>query len=117
MLWRMFCAQHNVPLETLPSSLSKELKRKWQQLKKSGDKAALESFQEQKLRQRDAWQFIYQQTVKVLGHEPKQHRVHVEMQGPGRGICAWLGCGSDPRPSIARATGNAGPGSRDLRRA
>ena len=57
---------------------------KWQQLKKSGDKAALESFQEQKLRQRDAWQFIYQQTVKVLGHEPKQHRVHVEMQGPGR---------------------------------
>ena len=35
MLWRMFCAQHNVPLETLPSSLSKELKRKWQQLKKS----------------------------------------------------------------------------------
>jgi len=35
MLWRMFCAQHSVPLETLPSSLSKELKRKWQQLKKS----------------------------------------------------------------------------------
>ncbi|MDT5122430.1 MAG: hypothetical protein QOC96_1912 [Acidobacteriota bacterium] len=35
MLWRMFCAQHDVPLETLPSNLSKELKRKWQQLKKS----------------------------------------------------------------------------------
>jgi CheY-like chemotaxis protein len=35
MLWRMFCAQNNVPLETLPSSLSRELKKKWQQLKKT----------------------------------------------------------------------------------
>lgn len=35
MLWRMFCAQNNVALETLPSSLSKELRRKWQQLKKT----------------------------------------------------------------------------------
>lgn len=34
MLWRMFCAENNLPLETLPSSLSRELKRKWQQLKK-----------------------------------------------------------------------------------
>jgi len=34
MLWRMFCAENNVPLETLPSSLSRELKKKWQQLKK-----------------------------------------------------------------------------------
>lgn len=35
MLWRMFCAKNNVPLETLPSSLSRELKKKWQQLKKT----------------------------------------------------------------------------------
>jgi len=34
MLWRMFCAENNVPLETMPSSLSRELKKKWQQLKK-----------------------------------------------------------------------------------
>ncbi|MDT4896320.1 MAG: hypothetical protein QOH25_1397 [Acidobacteriota bacterium] len=34
MLWRMFCAENNVPLETLPSSLGRELKKKWQQLKK-----------------------------------------------------------------------------------
>jgi len=35
MLWRMFCAHNNVPIETLPSSLSRELKKKWQQLKKT----------------------------------------------------------------------------------
>jgi CheY-like chemotaxis protein len=34
MLWRMFCAQNNVPIETLPSTMSKELQKKWQQLKK-----------------------------------------------------------------------------------
>ena len=35
MLWRMFCAENNIPLETLPSSLSKELNKRWQQLKKA----------------------------------------------------------------------------------
>ncbi|HKR01900.1 MAG TPA: response regulator [Pyrinomonadaceae bacterium] len=35
MLWRMFCAENNVPLETLPSSLPRELKKRWQQLKKT----------------------------------------------------------------------------------
>jgi CheY-like chemotaxis protein len=34
MLWRMFCAENNIPLETLPSSLGRELKKKWQRLKK-----------------------------------------------------------------------------------
>jgi CheY-like chemotaxis protein len=34
MLWRMFCAENTLSLETLPSTLSRELKRKWQQLKK-----------------------------------------------------------------------------------
>jgi hypothetical protein len=57
---------------------------KWQQLKKSGDAAALASYQEQVLSQRDAWQFINQLTVKVLSHKPKQSQVNVEMQGPGR---------------------------------
>ena len=60
------------------------LLRTWQRLKKSGDKSALESFQEGKLRQRDAWQFIYRLTVKVVGHNPKTRQVYVEMQGPGR---------------------------------
>jgi CheY-like chemotaxis protein len=35
MLWRMFCANNNIPIETLPSSLSRDLKKKWQQLKKT----------------------------------------------------------------------------------
>jgi CheY-like chemotaxis protein len=35
MLWRMFCAENDLSIETLPSSLSRELKRKWQQLKKT----------------------------------------------------------------------------------
>lgn len=35
MLWRMFCANNNISIETLPSSLSRELKKKWQQLKKT----------------------------------------------------------------------------------
>ena len=34
MLWRMFCTENDVPLETMPSSLSRELKKKWQLLKK-----------------------------------------------------------------------------------
>ena len=34
MLWRMFCAENGVPLETLPSSLGRELKKKWERLKK-----------------------------------------------------------------------------------
>jgi twitching motility two-component system response regulator PilH len=35
MLWRMFCAENNLSIETLPSSLPRELKKKWQQLKKT----------------------------------------------------------------------------------
>jgi CheY-like chemotaxis protein len=34
MLWRMFCAENNVPLETLPSSLGRDLRKKWERLKK-----------------------------------------------------------------------------------
>lgn len=35
MLWRMFCAENNISVDMLPSQLSRELKRKWQQLKRT----------------------------------------------------------------------------------
>jgi hypothetical protein len=33
MLWRMFCAQNQVPVETLPSDLTGETKDKWEKVK------------------------------------------------------------------------------------
>lgn len=33
ILWRTFCAEHNIPVETLPGDLSGEAKEKWGQLK------------------------------------------------------------------------------------
>ncbi len=33
MLWRMFCADNNVPVETLPSDLKGETKDKWEKIK------------------------------------------------------------------------------------
>ena len=33
VLWRMFCAANDVPVETLPSELNSELKKRWQMLK------------------------------------------------------------------------------------
>jgi CheY-like chemotaxis protein len=35
MLWRLFCAENNVAVETLPSELGRELKKAWSQLKKN----------------------------------------------------------------------------------
>lgn len=35
MLWRMFCAESNIPIETLPSELEREQKKRWEQLKKN----------------------------------------------------------------------------------
>lgn len=35
VLWRHFCEQNNVPVETLPSQLDGELKEKWDELKAS----------------------------------------------------------------------------------
>lgn len=35
ILWRHFCQQHNVPVESLPSQLDGELKEKWEELKAS----------------------------------------------------------------------------------
>jgi hypothetical protein len=33
MLWRMFCAENGVAVETLPSDLTGETKEKWEKLK------------------------------------------------------------------------------------
>jgi hypothetical protein len=33
VLWRHFCAQNNVPVDTLPSQLNDELKAKWEKMK------------------------------------------------------------------------------------
>ncbi|HKP73437.1 MAG TPA: hypothetical protein VJT82_10900 [Pyrinomonadaceae bacterium] len=33
MLWRMFCAENDVPVETLPGDLTGDTKRKWEEMK------------------------------------------------------------------------------------
>lgn len=33
LLWRQFCAQNGVPVETLPGDLKGEVKEKWEELK------------------------------------------------------------------------------------
>ena len=33
LLWRHFCKQNNIPVETLPSQLSNDQKEKWDELK------------------------------------------------------------------------------------
>jgi hypothetical protein len=33
MLWRTFCAENGVPVETLPSDLTGEIREKWERLK------------------------------------------------------------------------------------
>lgn len=33
ILWRHFCKENNLPVETLPSQLSGEMKDKWDELK------------------------------------------------------------------------------------
>lgn len=35
VLWRHFCAQNSIPVETLPSQLDGEQKEKWEELKAS----------------------------------------------------------------------------------
>src|SRR5271163_4059785 len=56
----------------------------WHKLKKSGDAAALTAYQDQELHARNAWQFTNPLTVKILGYDPKNNQVHVEMLTPGR---------------------------------
>lgn len=33
MLWRVFCEQNNIPVETLPSDLEGENRERWEKLK------------------------------------------------------------------------------------
>jgi hypothetical protein len=33
VLWRQFCAQHNIPVDTLPSQLENEQKDLWEAMK------------------------------------------------------------------------------------
>jgi hypothetical protein len=35
LLWRHFCEQNNIPVETLPSQLNSDQKEKWDELKAS----------------------------------------------------------------------------------
>jgi hypothetical protein len=35
LLWRAFCAEHGVPVETLPGDLPAEIRDAWEQLKNS----------------------------------------------------------------------------------
>jgi hypothetical protein len=64
----------------------------WQELKKSGNEAALTSYQEQMLGQREAWQFLKPLKVKILSYEPTKSQVNVEMKTAGRlqGTSWWL---------------------------
>ncbi|MGI8655353.1 MAG: hypothetical protein ACR2LC_09060 [Pyrinomonadaceae bacterium] len=36
MLWRMFCDEHKIPVETLPGDLSGDAKEKWEKVKERG---------------------------------------------------------------------------------
>jgi hypothetical protein len=33
VLWRTFCAEHNIPVETLPGDLEDDIKEEWEELK------------------------------------------------------------------------------------
>ena len=35
ILWRHFCAQNNIPVESLPSQLNAEQRERWEELKES----------------------------------------------------------------------------------
>lgn len=35
LLWRRFCAENNIPVETMPGDLSGEAKQKWEKLKEN----------------------------------------------------------------------------------
>jgi hypothetical protein len=56
----------------------------WQALKKTGDAAALVSYQDGLLKNRDAWQFLKPLAVRIRSARPKAHWVDVEMTSEGR---------------------------------
>jgi hypothetical protein len=57
---------------------------RWQVLKKSGNAAALATYQDAALSKRDIWQFLSPLTVKILGYRSRDNQVRVEMTTPGR---------------------------------
>ncbi len=57
---------------------------KWQELKKSGDAAALAAYEKDKLGSREAWQFLNPLAVKVLTYRPQANQVEVKMKTKGR---------------------------------
>ena len=57
---------------------------KWQRLKKSGNATALAAYEKKTLGERDAFQFIYPLSVKVLRYDRARKQVEVEMRTPGR---------------------------------
>jgi hypothetical protein len=36
LLWRKFCEEHGIPVETLPGDLSSDLKQEWEKFKVGG---------------------------------------------------------------------------------
>jgi hypothetical protein len=56
----------------------------WQKLAKSGDAAALASYQDRVLARREAWQFSAPLPVKILSPRLAANRVRVEMTTEGR---------------------------------
>jgi hypothetical protein len=64
----------------------------WQELTKGGNEAALTSYQQQVLSQREAWQFLKPLKVKILRYEPATNQINVEMRTVGRlqGTTWWL---------------------------
>jgi hypothetical protein len=64
----------------------------WQEFKKSDTPAALTSYEEKMLGQREAWQFLKPLKVKILRYEAATSQVNVEMKTAGRlqGTTWWL---------------------------
>jgi hypothetical protein len=61
-------------------------------LKKGGNEAALTSYQQQVLGQREAWQFLKPLKVKILNFDAATGQINVEMRTTGRlqGTTWWL---------------------------
>jgi hypothetical protein len=64
---------------------------RWQELKKAGNSAALKSYEDNVLSNRDAWQFINALSVEILGYDAAENRVRVRMKTPSRMLgTEWL---------------------------
>jgi len=70
----------------------------WQRFQKTATPPVLESYRDVVLGSRQAWQFGLVQSVKILGYEPQENQVNVQMLTPGKikwdGSIWWMD-GSD----------------------